>query len=265
MGGTIIKVWKSGSGTAYWQVPIREGAVTKSGAEYKIAINESGNDSAGAMKKLSELLGGEWKVMGVVRAVLCSAQGVPGERAALSVTGIAATLTPKAGAQLTHLTLSVGDAESNLGVEAALTAANLEWEPWEGCTPQEALVPVGNSMPTVADARAKAATLANIAGSDNFKAQAAAKAMGIASATIPSDVGSVAAIAAHWAGFGEATDAVVRLRIGAFGGHVRTCSVVVRGGGAHALAPWAAVCACVRTGALGCRVCAWRGRGAHRS
>ena len=208
MGGTIIKVWKSGPGTAYWQVPIREGAVTKTGAEYKIAINESGNDSAGAMKKLSELLGGEWKVMGAVRAVLCSAQGVPGERATLSVTGIAATLTPKAGAQLTHLTLSVGDAQSNLGVEAALTAANLEWESWEGCTPQEALVPVGNSMPTVAGARAKAATLADIAGSDNFKAQAAAKAMGIASATTPSDFGSVAAIAAHWAGFGEATDAV---------------------------------------------------------
>mmetsp|Transcript_60747 Transcript_60747/g.146224 ORF Transcript_60747/g.146224 Transcript_60747/m.146224 type:complete len:151 (+) Transcript_60747:2-454(+) len=134
-------------------------------------------------------------------------------------------------AAMAELTLSVGDAESNLGVEAALTAANLEWEPWEGCTPQEALVPVGNSMPTVADARAKAATLANIAGSDNFKAQAAAKAMGIASATIPSDVGSVAAIAAHWAGFGEATDAVVRLRIGA--GHRAESGSAHDGASAH--------------------------------
>jgi|TARA_B110000196_G_scaffold249154_1_gene218274 hypothetical protein len=87
-----------------------------------------------------------------------------------------ATLVPKGGGPLTHLVLTVGGAATDLTVEAALTAAKLEWSPWAGCTAKAALSPVGNGMPTVAIARAKTVSLATIAGNDNYRAQAATQA-----------------------------------------------------------------------------------------
>ena len=209
MGGTIIKAHKDGDGDAFWFVPVRSDVVTKSGAsEHKIAIVQSGNDGNGTATKLSELLAGEWLVTHAVRAVLTSPQGVAGARASLSVAGIPATLTPKAGAQLTHLVLSVGGVESELSVEAALKAVGLTFSPWRGCSAKEALTPVGDGMPALADARAKAATLTGIAGIDNFKAQAATQALGIASAAFPNTVGNVAAIVAGWAGYPDSADAM---------------------------------------------------------
>ena len=98
-------------------------------------------------------------------------------------------MTPKAGAQLTHLVLSVGGVSSELSVEAALKAVGLTFSPWRGCSAKEALTPVGDGMPALADARAKSATLTGIAGTDDFKAQAATQALGIASAAFPNTIG----------------------------------------------------------------------------
>ena len=117
-------------------------------------------------------------------------------------------MTPKAGAQLTHLVLSVGGVESELSVEAALKAVGLTFSPWRGCSAKEALTPVGDGMPALADARAKSATLTGIAGTDDFKAQAATQALGIATLASANTVGNVAAIVAGWAGCPDSADAM---------------------------------------------------------
>ena len=106
LGGTLLKAHKAGAGDAFWYVPARAECVTKTGTgEHKVSIVQSGNDGNGTATKLSDLRGGEWSVTHAVRAVLSavltSSQGVAGAEASLSVTGISATLTPKAGAQLT--------------------------------------------------------------------------------------------------------------------------------------------------------------------
>jgi hypothetical protein len=68
---------------------MRADAVSRTGqGEYKMAIEKSGNDSAGTMAKLVDLQGGEWVVTHAVRAILTSAQGLSGALASLSVTGI---------------------------------------------------------------------------------------------------------------------------------------------------------------------------------
>ena len=209
MAGTLLKAYKSGAGTEYWYVPMRADAVSRTAQnEYKMSIEKTGNDNAGTMTKLVDMQGGEWVVTHAVRAILTSARGLSGALASLSVTGLPATLVPKAGAQLTHLVLTVGGAATELTVEAALVAAKLEWEPWAGCTAKAALSPVGNSMPAVNTARAKAVSLASIAGSDNYRAQAAVQALGIASATAPTTVGNVAAMIAGWGDYPDAAEAV---------------------------------------------------------
>ena len=108
MAGTLLKAYKSGAGTEYWYVPMRADAVSRTAQnEYKMSIEKTGNDNAGTMTKLVDLQGGEWVVTHAVRAILTSARGLSGALASLSVTGLPATLVPKAGAQLTHLTLTL--------------------------------------------------------------------------------------------------------------------------------------------------------------
>ena len=209
LGGTLLKAHKTGAGDAFWYVPARAECVTKTGTgEHKVSIVQSGNDGNGTATKLSDMRGGEWSVTHAVRAVLTSSQGAAGAEASLFVTGIPATLTPKAGAQLTHLVLSVGGAASELPVEDALKAAGLSWRPWNGCTAKEAIVPAGDGLPDLAGARVKAVNLITIAGSDDFRAQTAVQALGIASTTSQSSIGDVANIIASWAGYADAADAM---------------------------------------------------------
>jgi hypothetical protein len=68
-------------------------------------------------------------------------------------------------------------------------------------TAWSALLPASSA----AIARAKAVSLATIAGSDNYRAQAATQAMGLASVTVPTTVGNVAAMIAGWGDLGATT------------------------------------------------------------
>ena len=88
-------------------------------------------------------------------------------------------------------------------VEEALRATGLTWFPWDGCTAEQALVPVGAGMPPVADAKNKAMSAVEIAGQDDYAAQAAVALIGVANAALSTTVGDVAAMAAGWAGHPE--------------------------------------------------------------
>ena len=134
-----------------------------------------------------------------IRGVLLSTSGSAGDGAKLNVAGVSASLTPVANAALTHLTLSAGGAGVVKPVEEALRATGLTWLPWHGCTAEQALVPVGADMPLVADAKNKAMSAVEVAGQDDYAAQAAVASIGVANAALATTVGDVAAMAAGWA------------------------------------------------------------------
>ena len=214
MRGTILKV-HTATGDVFWQVPASGDVVTKgpqAAAEYKLSVNKTGNDIAGTMTKLSELSTATHVVTHAIRGVLRATSGHEGEQAKLTVAGVAASITPVANATLTQLTLAAGGgAGVDKGVEEALRAAGLTWVPWGGCTSEQALVPTGTDMPTVAAAASGAMGVVDIGGQDDYAAQAAVASLGIANAGMATTVGDVAAMVAGWAGCPERAAALAVL------------------------------------------------------
>ena len=133
-----------------------------------------------------------------------------GDLADLKVGGLRATISPTVGgAALDQLSVSVGGTQGvPMAVEDALAAVGLVWSRINGCTAEEALVPVGTGMPTVTAAAATVITADAIAGADNFAAKAALAALGIATPVSPSTVGGIASLIVEWAGMPMALGAM---------------------------------------------------------
>ena len=204
MRGTLLKGETNGT-KFYWFVPVMGDVATKAAASgaAKLSIVKAGSDITSV--KVSEMQDVTHGILGM----LASSQGA-GEFSALTVAGLSATLAPTITADaMTELTLSVGSSPGvSKPVEEALGAAGLVWTPWRGGTAAEALVPVGPDLVTVAAGGAMIAKVEQVAGVDNFKAQSALAAMGVASATAPTTVAEVAGLAAAWAGMPDAAPAL---------------------------------------------------------
>jgi len=69
-----------------------------------------------------------------------------------------------------------------------------------GCTAEEAMIPVGPDMPTVATAAAVVIDADTIAGANNFAAKAALAALGIATPASTNTLGGIASLIVEWAG-----------------------------------------------------------------
>ena len=171
---------------------------------WQISVQKTGTVSASTWLKPADYAGFD-----AICGVLTTGASA-GELAGLKVGGLRATISPTAGdTALDQLSVSVGGTQgASMPVEGALAAVGLVWSRINGCTEEEAMVPVGTGMPTVTAAAAVVITADAIAGADNFAAKAALAALGIATPASASTVGGIASLIVEWAGMPMALGAM---------------------------------------------------------
>ena len=171
---------------------------------WQISVQKTGTVSASTWLKPTDYAGFD-----AIRGVLTTGASA-GDLAGLKVGGLRATISPTAGdTALDQLSVSVGGTQgAPMPAEDALAAVGLVWSRINGCTAEEAMVPVGTGMPTVTAAAAVVITADAIAGADNFAAKAALAALGIATPASASTVGDIASLVVEWAGMPMALGAM---------------------------------------------------------
>ena len=174
---------------------------------WQIGVQKTGTVNASTWLKPADYAG-----LDAIRGVL-TIGAAAGDLADLKLGGLRATITPTDGAApLDQLTVSVGGTPGvAMAVEAALTAVGLVWSRMNGCTAEEAMIPVGPDMPTVATAAAVVIDADTIAGANNFAAKAALAALGIATPASTNTLGGIASLIVEWAGMPVALGAVTAI------------------------------------------------------